>query len=603
MVVKRLCIGSCSCKSTGLDSGETMAVVSALNNTFNPPHDVFIVKREVENAVNSSKISTGLKNSISHGSVGDGLNADNIEDRLKIVYDMGRFAKYMLKEYGKYEVNAIGFSAKGSPISNMQSLVVRAYDEIEKELDQALYSRYKKWVELNKTDDPKHEYDLCNSRMKELKRELISLEGTYKKHDGTGFDSTSGLISALKGEIESKQKDINSTANRILELKPIISQRPPKNLKDYLKRKGLLKLNQYKLNAVATLIVDRHDSTWVDKLKKRIVVEGDYEKQRVIFRDKLNLSDQESKVIGKWIQNVKHRVSGKGNRREFIVLFASPDQGTGKSLFTKFLTTPIDYATQEVSSDQFKDKGLEASLATTAVMVVNELKIGYQSGGDLELLKRLVTQTKYSMRKVYATNNVEMTSICSFLASSNNELSDIVLDTENRRFYPIPWGRDRLKDILDREKTDVYRYYQTVNWTEFFNSVPVDDDVWKDQDYDHFDLQSKKNVKAEELEEYLLTHGEKLYPLRFEYGDRTWVSATAFLDIYNEYRAKIGIKTTGLKILKRDMTILGAENRKLPPLNISYYDVTEFVQEIKAVHSQTLPTANSMILDYQEVEA
>lgn len=327
---------------------------------------------------------------------------------------------------------------------------------------------------------------------------------------------------------------------------------PVKNLKQYLKQRGveLARLNE--LEIFCNRYAEDHDEMYLQILKSRIVVKGDYEEQYKIFKEKLYLNDFEAKAVAKWVQNVKRRVLGINAGTEFALLL-SGEQGTGKSLFASRISEALGDGVRKFNVEELSDKDVLGNCASTGIMIFDEFKVTDRVG--LEILKRAITLTKYDWRPAYSRLTKSINSITSFICSSNERLSDLVIDSENRRFIEINWD-----NRLPVRNEAVYEYYNTIDWIAFFNSVPVDVDVWTDAEYNVKHTLTKSNVKADEFRDFFIFKQETLQSLVDADG---WITSSSLIAAYNAYREELGLKYPyDFKKLSRDCKILECEKKK-----------------------------------------
>ncbi|PKL25021.1 MAG: hypothetical protein CVV47_06985 [Spirochaetae bacterium HGW-Spirochaetae-3] len=342
---------------------------------------------------------------------------------------------------------------------------------------------------------------------------------------------------------------------------------PPKNLPEAVRRKGMKLATLKELEIFCNRYTADHDTLYLNQIRSRIVEEGDYEQELKEFREKLNLNDFESKAVAKWIQNIKRRVLGIPTGTEFALILTG-DQGTGKSLFASNLTAALGDSVRKFNVEELSDKDVIGNCGSTAVMIFDEFRVTDRVG--LEILKRAITLTKYDYRPAYSRLTKSINSIASFICSSNEELSDLVIDTENRRFIQITWDKR-----LEVKHEKVYEYYKTINWKSFFDSVPIETDVWSEKEYiAKVDL-VKTNVKADEFRDFARAQRSELRSLCV---DVTWIAAADLLSAFNRYRKELGLSYSySFKTLARDTKITGCERKILN--RFSCYNIASLIEE------------------------
>lgn len=294
-----------------------------------------------------------------------------------------------------------------------------------------------------------------------------------------------------------------------------------------------------------------HDIRYIRFLRYRIKADGGYITEREQFKKYFNFTDFEVNAVAKWIQNIKRKVMGIPTGTEYALILTG-EQGTGKSLFASKLCTSLGDSVRKFNIEELSDKDVIGNCGSTAVMIFDEFRVVDKVG--LEQLKRAITLTQYDYRPAYSRLTLSINSITSFICSSNERLSDLVLDSENRRFIELFWdGR------LPCKNEAVYEYYKQVNWESFFNSVPIEQDVWSEADYAERNKLIKSNVKAEELAEFFTTHNDEIRAAWDE--DLQWISSTNLLLLFNEHRFGLKLKLTyTYKLLARDMKILNCKS-------------------------------------------
>jgi hypothetical protein len=336
----------------------------------------------------------------------------------------------------------------------------------------------------------------------------------------------------------------------------LASDGPPKPWKagfkrDFYTKYPLIKefhpISFKELEVFCDAYTQEHDIRYIRYLRRSIKTEGDYPIERETFKRSFSFTDFEVNAVAKWIQNIKRKIMGIPTGTEYALILTG-EQGTGKSLFASMLCTALGDSVRKFNVEELSDKDVLGNCGSTAVMIFDEFRVVDKVG--LEQLKRAITLTQYDYRPAYSRLTLSIKSITSFICSSNERLSDLVLDSENRRFVELLWD-----NRLPCKNEAVYEYYKQVNWEAFFNSIPIEQDVWSEADYAEKNRLTKENVKAEELKEFFVTHLDEIKAAMDE--DLQWISTSGLLLIFNTYRVQLNLKLTyTYKLLARDMKIL-----------------------------------------------
>jgi hypothetical protein len=80
------------------------------------------------------------------------------------------------------------------------------------------------------------------------------------------------------------------------------------------------------------------------------------------------------------------------------------------------------------------------------------------------------------------------------------------------------------------KSNEVYRHITAFDFQGLFDSVPVDADVWGDEEYEHMRGMSRRNVKAQSFEEFLEDHIWQIHGL----ADQNWVRFSSLKNLYQE---------------------------------------------------------------------
>jgi len=513
---------ACSGKARGLDLHLITEQCQRLNATFVPPLPREDVLSQVNHCWNNTKISKGTPSTEAPKMVTASIGKkSDMELDFSVLFSTSDFMDWFKREYN-LKATSSGYSItvgnETDQIARLSDNLIVAYHELRNRFGQSLLGEYKVW---------------------------------------------SKQLSVFSASTEDEE-EIASWKKK--------NPAPPKTLKALCNFLNMELISTQTLTSFGNQYEVKHPEHWLEQVKKYIKVEGDYQKEEKAFRESLNLTHHEVKAVSKWVQNMKRRVLGHNTGVEFALLLSSKEQGTGKSMFPQFLLSSMKPTIKNIQPDALSDKNVLAWSASTPVFIIDEFKISERS--DLETLKRIITSKQMDHRPLYSRNSLTLTPVASFFCSSNYELSDLIIDTENRRFYEIPWSSSRLGGRIGPK---VYEYYKSVNWTAYLESVPVDEDVWDSEMYDHFQDQSKKNVKADELLDFIRVHADDLRNKANADGPG-WIQTQTLMFTYNEYRKQLGLRPVGFKILKNDMTILDCPQEKRTRSQISCYWIGDILK-------------------------
>ena len=163
-------------------------------------------------------------------------------------------------------------------------------------------------------------------------------------------------------------------------------------------------------------------------------------------------------VIKHWIWGVKNRGLGREITYHICPVFFSVAQGSGKSTAIKKLTSVVADYRGDYDMSSIADSRYQTQLGVDLVGVLDEMSGASRT--DVDALKRVITANHLSIRKL-GTNIVDDIFIrCSFIGSSNKNITELVQDGGMRRFFQI-----NTLARLDWEKIN------NINYLELWRSV------------------------------------------------------------------------------------------------------------------------------------
>lgn len=159
-------------------------------------------------------------------------------------------------------------------------------------------------------------------------------------------------------------------------------------------------------------------------------------------------------------------------RTRIFYLIFSRTQGIGKSTLLEHLCDPFKHAFRnDATLSLFVDSSSIKSLAKGAYALVDFQELGLGKGAntvnrdDLSaLMKRVITMSVEKGRELYTTTDTASLMNMVFASSTNLHISDVIQDTEYRRYYSFDSTLTK-EEAINRDWSEV---------DEFFNTTLVD---------------------------------------------------------------------------------------------------------------------------------
>lgn len=151
-------------------------------------------------------------------------------------------------------------------------------------------------------------------------------------------------------------------------------------------------------------------------------------------------------VIAHWLWMVKRKAYGMTVKHHIMpVLYGS--QGTGKSVALENLINPIEEYRLSIRMDQLADERVFEGLAHHFIVVFDELQ-GVERT-DMNALKKQITTTYNSYRKLHTHALVNVPMRCSFIGASNKAINESFTDsTGMRRFWEVACSEQIDWDVI-----------------------------------------------------------------------------------------------------------------------------------------------------------
>jgi hypothetical protein len=240
-------------------------------------------------------------------------------------------------------------------------------------------------------------------------------------------------------------------------------------------------------------------------------------------------SENDVMVIAHWLWLIKRNAFEKSVIYQIMpVLYGK--QGAGKTKALDVLINPIKDFRLTIGMNQLSDERVFEGLSTNFVVLFDELQ-GVERA-DMNALKKQITATHNSYRKLYSHAVVNIPMRCSFIGATNKPISESLNDsTGMRRFWQIK-TLDKI-DWAAVNKISSKDLYLGIdeNLEDGYLKGPLLDQVLETQ---------KSYVNAEPTEEFLKEHG-----LLAESQEYTLISSQDLYDAYGLWTNRVGVRSKG----------------------------------------------------------
>ncbi len=151
-------------------------------------------------------------------------------------------------------------------------------------------------------------------------------------------------------------------------------------------------------------------------------------------------------VMAHWIWLVKRRLQEQAVVYHIMPIVISPKQGGGKSTAVRKLYSPMEQLTIELRIKQAVDERAYTLFSNYLIGFFDEMAGAEKV--DVNDIKSTLSSETLSYRPMRTNAQVKLRNLCSFIGTSNNQLSDMIRDTTGvRRFFPI-FALDKLDHEL-----------------------------------------------------------------------------------------------------------------------------------------------------------
>lgn len=195
-------------------------------------------------------------------------------------------------------------------------------------------------------------------------------------------------------------------------------------------------------------------------------------------------------VLKQWLWQVKRKALGLPVEYHIMPIFYSNVQGSGKSESLKRLCGPLFSYAMETTVADMSDSRTYFQLQTNLIGFVNEMQGCARA--DIESVKRIITADFVDVRRLGTNTKTKIQQNCSFIGTSNRHISEILIDSQMRRFYQYAVANSFSHDAINS-----INYY----------------DLWKSIDENRTTAYTRDCI--EELKEVQKDYGQEDYHLQF----------------------------------------------------------------------------------------
>lgn len=158
-------------------------------------------------------------------------------------------------------------------------------------------------------------------------------------------------------------------------------------------------------------------------------------------------------VLKQWLWQVKRKALGRSVEYHIMPIFYSNVQGSGKSESIKRLCGPLLSYSMETTVADMSDSRTYFQLQTTLIGFVNEMQGCARA--DIESVKRIITADSVDVRRLGTNTKSKIQQNCNFIGTSNRHISEILIDTQMRRFYQYA-----VADLFSHEAINAINYFE-----------------------------------------------------------------------------------------------------------------------------------------------
>lgn len=208
-------------------------------------------------------------------------------------------------------------------------------------------------------------------------------------------------------------------------------------------------------------------------------------------------------ILKHFIWNVKRRLNGHETNREIMPVIQG-FQGIGKSYTIRDgLLRPLQDLSKQSTFKQLEDPREYKLLSDNFVLFFDEMS--YAGLADIDNIKRLITETRISIRRMYTSSHDIVVKNAQFIGCTNKSLINIITDpTGMRRFYEIVC---RPKSSVSN-LTELYKQLNNIDYELIWKCVSHEDEP---PVYDHItELENLQEnyVTKHPIDEWLFDSGE-----------------------------------------------------------------------------------------------
>lgn len=163
-------------------------------------------------------------------------------------------------------------------------------------------------------------------------------------------------------------------------------------------------------------------------------------------------TDLEIKVLQHWMWSVKRKALGRSVIYHIMPIIFSIKQRNGKSKSLELLCSPLADYCMEDTVQSMSDSRNYFAYQNNLIAFVNEMQGTKRA--DMEAVKSIITQSTLDVRKLGTNLRVKISQNCSFFGTTNRHLSEILIDSEMRRFFQF-----NAAETIDRDKINSINYF------------------------------------------------------------------------------------------------------------------------------------------------
>lgn len=240
-------------------------------------------------------------------------------------------------------------------------------------------------------------------------------------------------------------------------------------------------------------------------------------------------SEDDLMVMAHWLWLIKRNAFEKSVIYQIMpVLYGR--QGAGKTKALDVLIAPIKDFRLTIGMNQLSDERVFEGLSTNFIVLFDELQ-GVERA-DMNALKKQITATHNSYRKLYSHSVVNIPMRCSFIGATNKPISESLNDsTGMRRFWQI-----KTLDKID------WAAVNSISSKDIYMGIDenLEDGYLKGAPLDRVAETQKSYVNAEPAEEFLKEHG-----LLSESPDSVLISSQDLYDAFGMWTGRVGVRSKG----------------------------------------------------------